>query len=229
MHLSPDTTVFWEYGFLKVNATMLFTWAVMAVLVAGSVCISRIVTRGARHSRWKSLAEVLITAIEKQLYEVGLTQPRKYLPFLGTIFLFVALSGLCVIFPGYKSPTGSLSTTTALALSVFVAVPLYGIREIGLFRYLKSFAEPTPLMLPFNIIGEISRTFTLAIRMFGNMMSEEMVGAILLLIVPLFFPILLKMLGLFSGMVQAYIFSILSAVYIAAATSGGGHGGAKDA
>ncbi len=228
MHLSPDELVFWEHGFFKLNATLLFTWGVMAVLVLGSILITRGVVNGGKNSRWQSLAEIIIGAIEKQMADVGLTTPRKYLPFLGTIFLFVAISGLGVLFPWYKSPTGSLSTTTALALSVFVAVPLYGIREIGVLGYLKSFAEPTPLMLPFNIIGEISRTFTLAIRMFGNMMSEEMVGAILLLIVPLFFPILLKMLGLFSGMVQAYIFSILSAVYIAAATSGGGHGGVKE-
>ncbi len=220
MHLSPDTTVLWEYGFFKLNATILFTWAVMLVLVAGSILITRSVVAGAKNSRWKSLAEIIITAIDRQMFEVGLREPRKYLPFLGTIFLFVATAGLCVVFPGYKSPTGSLSTTAALALIVFVAVPYYGIRGQGVGGYLKTFAEPTPLMVPFNIIGELSRTFTLAIRMFGNMMSEEMVAAVLLIIVPLFFPILLKVLGLFSGMVQAYIFSILAAVYIAAATEG---------
>ena len=225
MHLSPDETILWQYGFLKINATIAFTWAVMLVLVIGSILITRGLANGAKRSRWISLAETVITAIEKQMTEVGLREPRKYLGFLATVFLFVALSGLCVVFPWYKSPTGSLSTTAALALLVFVAVPYFGIRGQGVWGYLKTFAEPTPLMVPFNILGELSRTFTLAIRMFGNMMSEEMVAAVLLIIVPLFFPILLKMLGLFSGMVQAYIFTILSAVYIAAATSPEGEGG----
>ena len=218
MHLSPDTTIFWQYGFFKINATIVFTWAVMLLLVVGSICITRSVVTGAKRSRWKSLAEIIISAIDNQMREVGLREPRKYLDFLGTIFLFVAVASLCTMIPGYKSPTGSLSTTAALALCVFVAVPFYGIKSQGLGSYLKTFAKPTPLMLPFNILGELSRTFTLAIRMFGNMMSEEMVVAVLLIIVPLFFPILMTVLGLFSGLVQAYIFSTLAAVYIAAAT-----------
>lgn len=221
MHLSPDTTIFWQYGFFKINATIAFTWGVMLILVLGSICITRGIVAGAKRSRWKSLTEIIITAIDNQMQEVGLREPRKYLDFLGTIFLFVAVASLCTMIPGYKSPTGSLSTTAALALSVFVAVPFYGIRTQGLGSYLKTFAKPTPLMLPFNILGELSRTFTLAIRMFGNMMSEEMVVAVLLIIVPLFFPILMTVLGLFSGLVQAYIFSTLAAVYIAAATQDG--------
>ena len=220
MHLSPDVIVYWQYGFFKINATIVFTWGLMLLMVIGSICITRRVAVGAKRSRWKSLMEIIITTISKQLEAVGLQESRKYLGFLGTIFLFVAIASLCTVFPGYTSPTSSLSTTAALALIVFVAVPFYGIREQGLSNYLKTFAEPTWLMLPFNILGELSRTLTLAIRMFGNMMSEEMVFAILLMIVPFIFPILITVLGLFTGMVQAYIFTILSAVYIAAATHG---------
>jgi F-type H+-transporting ATPase subunit a len=148
---------------------------------------------------------------------VGLTQPRQYLGFLGTLFLFVAAASLGTVIPGFEPPTGSLSTTTALALCVFVAVPLFGIAEQGIGDFLKSYVQPTFIMLPFNIISEISRTLALAVRLFGNMMSGAMIIAILLTITPFLFPIVMTLLGLLTGMVQAYIFSILAAVYIAAA------------
>ena len=144
--------------------------------------------------------------------------PWPYVPLLGTLFLFVALASLCTVIPGYEPPTGSLSTTAALALCVLVAVPFFGIEEQGLGGYLKSYVEPTVIMLPFNIISELSRTLALAVRLFGNMMSGTMILAILLTITPFIFPIAMSALGLLTGMVQAYIFSILAAVYIAAAT-----------
>ena len=142
---------------------------------------------------------------------------RQYLDFLGTLFLLVAAASLCTVIPGYEPPTGSLSTTVALALCVFVAVPFFGIQEQGLGDYLKSYMKPTIMMLPFNIISEVSRTLALAVRLFGNMMSGAMIIAILITITPFLFPIVMTMLGLLTGMVQAYIFSILAAVYIAAA------------
>jgi F-type H+-transporting ATPase subunit a len=150
----------------------------------------------------------------EQIEEVGLSQPQKYLGFLGTLFLFVAAASLCTVIPGYEPPTGSLSTTAALALCVFVAVPFFGIEEQGVGNYLKSYVKPTFIMLPFNIISEISRTLALAVRLFGNMMSGAMIIGILLTITPFIFPIIMTA----PGMVQAYIFSILAAVYIAAAT-----------
>jgi F-type H+-transporting ATPase subunit a len=156
--------------------------------------------------------------IQKQIKEVGLYHPEKYLGFIGTLFLFIAVSNLCAILPAYEPPTGSLSTTSALAISVFVAVQLFGIEQQGLGGYLKSYLKPTFIMLPFNIISEFSRTFALAIRLFGNIMSGTMIVAILLSITPLIFPIFMNLLGLLTGMVQAYIFSILATVYIAAAT-----------
>jgi F-type H+-transporting ATPase subunit a len=137
---------------------------------------------------------------------------------VGTLFLFIALANLGTVIPGYEPPTSSLSTTAALALCVFVAVPLFGIEDQGMGGYLKSYAEPTVIMLPFNIISELSRTLALAVRLFGNMMSGAMIIGILLTITPFIFPIVMTALGLLTGMVQAYIFSILAAVYIAAAT-----------
>jgi F-type H+-transporting ATPase subunit a len=218
MHLSPDEIVFWQYGFLKLNATIVFTWGLMLLLAMGSRLVTRRLSTGLGRSRWQNLLEIVVTAIEKQIEEVGLRHPEKYLGFLGTLFLFVAAASLCTIIPGYEPPTGSLSTTVALALSVFVAVPLFGIEEKGMGGYLKSYVEPTVIMLPFNMISEVSRTLALAVRLFGNMMSGTMIIGILLSITPFIFPILMTALGLLTGMVQAYIFFILATVYIAAAT-----------
>jgi F-type H+-transporting ATPase subunit a len=218
MRLSPDQMIFWHNGIFKLNATIVFTWALMLVLVVGSIFITRKLSRGLKRSRWQNLLEIVVTGIEKQIKDVGLNQPEKYLGFLGTLFLFLAFAAICTVIPGYQPPTASLSTTTALALCVFVAVPFFGIVEQGIGKYLKSYLKPTFIMLPFNIISEFSRTLALAIRLFGNMMSGAMIVAILLTIVPFIFPIFMTVLGLLTGMVQAYIFGILAAVYIAAAT-----------
>jgi F-type H+-transporting ATPase subunit a len=190
---------------------------IVAMGVGSKLVTRRLATEGAI-SRWQGLLEIVITSIEKQIQDVGLEQPEKYISFLGTLFLFVATAALCTVIPGFKPPTGSLSTTAALALCVFVAVPLFGIGEQGLGRYLRTYTKPTIIMLPFNIISELSRTLALAVRLFGNMMSGVMIVGILLTITPFLFPIMMTMLGLLTGMVQAYIFSILAAVYIAAAT-----------
>ena len=218
MRLSPDEIVYWQYGFAKLNATIAFSWGLMLVLVIGSVLVTRRLQKGLERSRWQNLLEIIVTGIEKQIREVGLAQPRKYLGFLGTLFLFIALSALCTMIPGFEPPTGSLSTTAALALCVLVAVPLFGIAERGLGGYLKSYTQPTVIMLPFNVISELSRTLALAVRLFGNMMSGAMIIGILLSITPFLFPIVMTVLGLLTGMVQAYIFFVLAAVYIAAAT-----------
>ena len=218
MRLSPDEIILWQHGFFKLNATIAFTWGLMLILALGAKLITRKLAIGLNRSRWQNLLEIVVTGIMEQIEEVGLSQPRKYLGFLGTLFLFVVTASICTVIPGYEPPTGSLSTTAALALCVLVAVPFFGIREQGVGRYLKSYVEPTFIMLPFNIISEISRTLALAVRLFGNMMSGAMIIGILLSITPLLFPIVMTALGLLTGMVQAYIFSILAAVYIAAAT-----------
>jgi len=218
MRLSPDEMIFWQYGFFKLNGTIVFTWGLMLLMVVGSRLITRRLTTGHKRSRWQNLLEIVVTGIMGQIEDVGLREPRQYIGFLGTLFLFVAMASLCTVIPGYEPPTGSLSTTAALALCVMVAVPLFGIEGQGLGGYLKSYLEPTVVMLPFNIISEVSRTLALAVRLFGNMMSGAMIIGILLSITPFIFPIVMTVLGLLTGMVQAYIFSILAAVYIAAAT-----------
>ena len=218
MHLSPDQVIYGQYGFVKLNATIVFTWAIMLFLVLGSILITRRLSTGLTRTRWQNILEMIVTGIQGQIREIGIADPRRYIAFLGTLFLFVATASIATILPGYEPPTGSLSTTAALALSVFVAVPFFGITGQGFQGYLKSYIEPTVIMLPFNIISEISRTLALAVRLFGNMMSGAMIVAILLTIIPFVIPVVMTVLGLLTGMVQAYIFSILAGVYIAAVT-----------
>ncbi|MDO9037336.1 MAG: F0F1 ATP synthase subunit A [Lutibacter sp.] len=217
MKLSPDETVFWEYGFINLNLTIVTTWAIMLVLAVVSWWITRNLKKDLQISRWQSLLEIVVITINNQIEEIGISKPAKYIGFIGTLFLFIATANLFVIFPWYQAPTGSISTTAALALCVFFAVPFFGISEKGIQDYLKSYVQPTIIMLPFNLIGEVSRTLALAIRLFGNIMSGGIIVAILLSVAPLLFPIIMNAIGLLTGMVQAYIFSILAAVYIAAA------------
>jgi len=218
MHLSPDQIIFWQMGFVTLNATIFFTWLVMGVLVIGSILITRNLSFQLKRSRWQNLLEMVVITISKQIEDVGLKDSNKYLGFLGSLFLFIAISAIGTIVPGFEPPTGSLSSTVALALLVFVAVPVFGIQKQGWGAYLNSYTKPTIIMLPFNIISEISRTLALAVRLFGNMMSGAMIIGILLSITPFVFPIVMTLLGLLTGIVQAYIFFILATVYIAAAT-----------
>lgn len=218
MNLSPDQIIFWQMSFVKLNATIVFTWVVMLLLVVGSILITRKLSKDMQRSRWQNLLEVVVITISQQIEEVGLNNPHKYLGFLGSLFLFIAISAICTVIPGFEPPTGSLSSTVALALCVFVAVPMFGIEKQGWRGYLATYTKPTAIMLPFNLISEVSRTLALAVRLFGNMMSGVMIIGILLSIAPFLFPIVMTLLGLLTGIVQAYIFFILATVYIAAAT-----------
>ena len=218
MHLSPDQVVLWQNGVVRLNSTIITTWGLMLALTIGAWLATRKLSTGVKISQWQNLLEIIVGNVKQQIREVGLEEPEKCLAFLGTLFLFIALSNLCTLLPFYEPPTGSLSTTAALAISVFVAVPVFGVLESGTLGFLRTYLEPTWLMLPFNIISELTRTLALAVRLFGNIMSGSMIVAILLTITPLIFPIFMTLLGLLTGMVQAYIFSILATVYIAAAT-----------
>ena len=218
MHLSPDEIIFWQLGLFKINATLVWTWFLMLFLIVSSKLITRKLGTSHTRSRWQDLLEIIVVEINKQISNIGLQQPEKYIGFLGTIFLFVATASLFTVIPGYESPTASLSTTVALALCVLVAVPLFGIKDQGIANYLKTYIKPTIIMLPFNLISELSRTLALAVRLFGNMVSGAMIVGILLTITPFIFPVVMTLLGLLTGLVQAYIFFVLAAVYIAAAT-----------
>ncbi len=213
--ITPDHHVLWEWGVLRIDHTIAFTWVVMAVMVVGSWLITRRLSPETRISRWQHLVEVIVEYTRDQIREVAQRSPEPYLPFIGTLFLFIAVSNVLVVVPLFVPPTASLSTTAALAICVFFAVPIFGILQAGLLGYLKHYMKPSPLMLPFNVIGELSRTLALAVRLFGNMMSGAKIVAILLSITPFFIPIVMQLFGLLTGLIQAYIFAILAMVYIA--------------
>jgi F-type H+-transporting ATPase subunit a len=217
MKLSPDQLVFWQWGPVVINGTLVFTWIVMAVLVIGSWLITRRLSAEPKMSRWQNVLETIVGYIRDQIRDIGQRDPRPYLPFVATLFLFISFSNLMGLVPYFEPPTSSLSTTAALALCVFVAVPAYGISQDGLLPYLKHYLEPTPLMAPFHVISELSRTLALAVRLFGNVMSGGLIVGILLSIVPLFLPVILNVLELLIGQIQAYIFAVLAMVYIASA------------
>lgn len=218
MQFDPDAVVLWRAGPVAVNATVGVTWLVMAILVLGSVVVTRRLRLGAGASRWQLFLEVVVTQIREQVREATQEDPDPFVPFVGTLFLFIVASQLVDLLPGLTAPTASLSTTTALALAVFVAVPGYGIARQGVRGYLRNYLRPTPLMLPFHVISEVSRTLALAIRLFGNVMSGTLIVGILISVVPFVFPAVMSAFGLLIGVIQAYVFAVLALVYIASAS-----------
>lgn len=218
--ISPDQVILWQWGFITINATMLYTWIIMAILVAGSWMVTNNLSREIRFSRWQNLMEVIVSGVSNEISEISQEGAKSYLPLIATLFLFIGLSNILAILPGfiYIAPTSSITTTAALAISVFVAVPVYGISKQGFLEYIKEYFRPTFIFFPFHIMGEFSRTLALAVRLFGNIMSHEKIIAILLAVTPLFFPAVMSAMGLLLGIIQAYIFSVLTMVYIASAT-----------
>ena len=216
--ISPDQVIFFVWHFVTINATLVYTWIIMAMLVIGSMVITRNLSSDRTMSRWQNLMEVIVGTIRSEIRDIVKEGADSYFPFIGTLFLFILLSNLLTFIPGYVAPTSSLTTTAALAMVVFFAVPIYGISKQGITEYLKEYFRPVFFFFPFHIMGELSRTLALAVRLFGNMMSHEKVIAILLAVTPLFFPVVMQVLGLLIGLIQAYIFVVLTMVYIASAT-----------
>ena len=218
MELTPDDMIVFTVWGAPVNATIVFTWFVMMILTLMSVLITRNLNPEVPPNRWRTILEAIVLTIQSQINEISARPDRRLLYFAGTLFLFIVVSNLLMIVPGWRSPTSSLSTTAGLTLAVLVAVPLFGIGARGFGGYLRSYIEPNIIMLPFNIIGVFSRGISLAIRLYGNVMSGAVIAAILLGIAPFFFPVVMDLLSLLTGVIQAYIFSILAVVYISSAT-----------
>lgn len=194
---------------------MVTTWGLMAVLALGSWLATR---RLELHpDRRQAVLEILITGITGQIEGVIRKDPRPYLPLLGTLFIFLLTANLSGLLPGVQAPTGKFETPAALALIVFFSVHYFGVRIRGPLGYLASFAKPKLIMLPLNIVSEVTRTFSLMVRLFGNVMSGEFVIALVVALTGLLVPIPLMALEILVGVVQAYIFTVLATVFIGAA------------
>jgi len=216
METSPlANVVLFHFGPVGITRPVVTTWAIILVLAV----VSRLATRGlekrvdARHS----LAEVAVLALLDHFSAIIGRDARPLLPLLATLFIFLVTANLCGVLPGVEAPTAKLETPAALALIVFVAVHYFGIRAKGFLGYLASFAQPKLIMLPLNLLSEITRTFSLMVRLFGNVMSGEFIIGLVLALAGLFVPIPFMALEILLGLVQAYIFTVLATVFIGAA------------
>lgn len=207
--------VVFRLGPVEVTSTMLYSLVVSAILIGLAAAVRILLSRGL--SGWQVAAEYLMDHLESIMREMSGLDPRPYTPLVVTLALFITVANLLGLLPGLRAPTGDLSTTAALAAVVFFAVPCYGIRARGLRGYLRHYLDPSPLLLPVEIITEFSRTLALAVRLFGNVMSEELVIAVLLSLAGLLAPTPMMMLAVLTGIVQAYIFTVLTMVYLSAA------------
>ena len=203
-------------GPLHVGATVITTWLLMALLAGLAWLGTRRLSVDAP-ARLQTALEGGVLALQSAIEGAAPGHATRLLPFIGTLWLFIATANLAGILPGLASPTGDLSTTVALALLVFFAVHWFGIRIDGLKGYLRHYLAPNPILLPFHLLGEVTRTLALAIRLFGNMMSLEMAALLVLLVAGFLAPVPLLMLHIVEALVQAYIFGMLALVYVAGA------------
>ena len=214
---TPDQIVFFTWNFVTINGTLVFSWIVMAILLTVGLLATRNLKTGRDISRLQNGLEIIVRALRNEVKSLAGRESVTYVSFIGTIFLFISLLNLFSPVPYYQPPTSSISVTAALAITVFVAVPVYGIAERGVGGYLRHYIEPSPVMLPFTLISELSRTLALAIRLFGNILSGTMIVGVLLSLAPLVIPLIMEVFGLLIGQIQAYIFAALAAVYIGSA------------
>lgn len=211
-----DSHIMFYLFSIPINATLCYSWITMFVLLVLSVTTKRCLTSTTKISRLQVVVEILVTALCGQIHDVSNDKPHKYISLIGTFFLFIATSNFLTIIPWFDPPTASLSTTAAFAFVVFMAIPYYGIKNAGIKGYFKKFVDPTPVMLPMNVISDFSSTFALAFRLYGNMLSGIVIISVLMMLAPFVIPIPLQMLGLLTGTIQAYIFALLTIVYVSA-------------
>jgi F-type H+-transporting ATPase subunit a len=213
MNHSPlETPVFFHIGVIPFSRPVVTTWGLMVLLAGASLIMKRSLRIDA--GGWQVVVETIVVGIEEEVAALLNRDAAPFLPLLGTLFIFLVIANLSGIVPGISSPTASLETPGALATIVFLSVHFYGVRMQGLGAYLKGYLKPNPIMLPFNILSELTRSFSLAMRLFGNIMSGELIVAIVVGLAGLLVPIPFMAFGILVGLVQAYIFSVLAAVYI---------------
>ncbi|MCP5367728.1 MAG: F0F1 ATP synthase subunit A [Hyphomicrobiales bacterium] len=211
--LSPD--ILWHLGPVPISRPVVTTWGIMALLTL--VCWLAFRRPDRPGGALRTALEIVVETIATQVHDIIRRDPWPFLPLLGTLFLFLVAANLSVIVPGLHPPTGHLETPAVLAVIVFLSAHYFGVRARGAGDYLRHYVQPSPLLLPLNILSELTRTFSLMIRLFGNIMSHEFVVAIVAFLAGLLLPIPFMLLGILIGLIQAYIFTVLAAVFIGAA------------
>ncbi len=215
MQITTDEIIYYQNGIFKINATILFSWIVMAILIIFSIFVKKNIKNKKLNNKSIStlqvISELVIDFIEKQINSGTNIGTNIIFPFISTLFLFIILTNLISLLPFSSSPTGSLSTTVALAITTFIFAILIGIKEKGLC-FFKKYFEPIFIMAPINIVGDIAKVVSMSIRLYGNITSTSVVIAIILEITFLSvgFPVLINILSMISGIIQAYIFSTLA-------------------
>ena len=212
---SAFITQVFRIGPIPITNTVVVTWAIMLALSIVAWAVTRRLR--AAPGPWQVAIEGVVSAIEDAIRAVLPDQFRQIMPFVATLWIFIVVANLASLIPGVRSPTGDLSLTAALAILVFLAVHWYGIRANGLKSYLRHYLKPNPILMPFHVISEISRTVALAVRLFGNIFSLQMAALLVLLVAGFLAPVPVLMLHIIEAVVQAYIFGMLALIYIAGA------------
>lgn len=213
--LSTDTTVLFSIGFLKVNWTIFAQWVAMAVLVSFSLYLRKFFKDDLKTNKVQQFAEALVTGIHSQVNSLSSgMDPSAYFPYAATLFLFILVCNLMDVIPFFNAPTTSLSMTAGLAMTLFFAAPYFGAQKLGIKRYLKTYIEPAFFMLPFNIVGNITKVLSMSVRLYGNILSGSVIVAVLIFLVPYLFPVLMQTLGLLTGSIQAFVFAAIATVTI---------------
>ncbi|HKN08679.1 MAG TPA: F0F1 ATP synthase subunit A [Pseudomonadota bacterium] len=219
-HSPLEASPLFHIGPVPISDFVIVTWGIMALLFLFALTVTRRLSLAP--GKGQTTLEILVGTIDGQIRDTMQAEPGPYRALIGTIFVFVLLANWSSLIPGVEPPTSHVETDAALGLIVFCAIIFYGIRTRGLTGYLATFAEPTWIMIPLNLVEQITRTFSLIVRLFGNMMSGVFVIGIVLSLAGLLVPIPFMALDLLTGTIQAYIFTVLAMVFIGAAVSEGG-------
>jgi F-type H+-transporting ATPase subunit a len=206
-------TVLFQIGPLALTRTVVTTWLLMAALALFfGITSQRLKTLP---GLLQTMLEGIVAGIEDAVAAVAPEHARQLTPFIGSLWIFLVTANLSGLIPGVQAPTGDLSATAALAVLVFLSVHWFGIRAQGLGNYLRHYLTPSPILLPFHLISEVTRTIALAVRLFGNIISLEMTALLILLVAGFLAPVPILMLHVVEALVQAYIFGMLALIYVA--------------
>ena len=219
MNSPLESVIIFQIGPVPVTQAVITSWAIMLVLVVGSFLLTR--RLDLIPGKRQATLELIVATLDTQIRETTGAEPAHYRSFIGTLFLFILAANWSSLVPGLDPPTAQLETDAALAVLVFLSVIWFGVRAAGLGGYLKSFAAPNPVMIPLNMLESVTRTFSMFVRLFGNVMSGVFVIGIVASLAGLIVPIPLMALDLLTGLVQAYIFSVLAMVFITSTVEGG--------